>query len=113
MYYSSGNYEAFAQPLKPEGIENKRAWIVGSGLAGLSTAAFLVRDAQMPGRNTTILEELGILGGALDGIKEPERTSSYAAAERWNPTSNVSGTCFGRSLRSRKRMLLSWTSFTG
>lgn len=44
MYYSSGNYEAFARPLKPEGIEDKAAWIVGSGLAGLSTAAFLIRD---------------------------------------------------------------------
>lgn len=73
MYYSSGNYEAFARPMKPDGIENKRAWIVGSGLAGLSTAAFLVRDAYMPGKNITILEELGISGGALDGIKEPEK----------------------------------------
>ncbi|KAG9495599.1 hypothetical protein J7337_012153 [Fusarium musae] len=73
MYYSKGNYEAFARPLKPEGIENKTAWIVGSGLAGLSTAAFLVRDAQMPGKNITILEELKIPGGALDGIKEPEK----------------------------------------
>ncbi|KAI0011223.1 oleate hydratase [Xylariaceae sp. FL0662B] len=71
MYYSSGTYETFARPLKPEGIENKTAWIVGSGLAGLSTAAFLVRDAQMPGKNITILEELKIPGGALDGIKEP------------------------------------------
>lgn len=73
MYYSSGNYEAFARPLKPEGIEDKKAWIVGSGIAGLSTAAFLVRDAQMPGKNITILEELKIPGGALDGIKEPEK----------------------------------------
>ncbi|CCT74176.1 uncharacterized protein FFUJ_10218 [Fusarium fujikuroi IMI 58289] len=73
MYYSKGNYEAFARPLKPEGIESKTAWIVGSGLAGLSTAAFLVRDAQMPGENITILEELKIPGGALDGIKEPEK----------------------------------------
>ncbi|KAM5343502.1 hypothetical protein ACJ41O_012039 [Fusarium nematophilum] len=73
MYYSSGNYEAFARPLKPEGIEDKTAWIVGSGLAGLSTAAFLVRDAQMPGKNITILEELSISGGALDGLEVPEK----------------------------------------
>ncbi|KPM44552.1 Oleate hydratase [Neonectria ditissima] len=73
MYYSSGNYEAFARPLKPEGIENKTAWIVGSGIAGLSTAAFLIRDAQMPGKNITIFEELSIPGGALDGIEEPEK----------------------------------------
>ena len=36
MYYSSGNYEAFATASKPNGIDNKKAYIVGSGLAGLS-----------------------------------------------------------------------------
>lgn len=73
MYYSSGNYEAFARPLKPEGIDAKRVWIVGSGLAGLSAAVFLVRDAQMPGKNITIIEQGKIPGGALDGIEEPEK----------------------------------------
>ncbi len=46
MYYSNGNYEAFADPKKPEGVDNKSAYIIGSGLAGLSAAVFLVRDAQ-------------------------------------------------------------------
>lgn len=73
MYYSSGNYEAFARPRKPDGVEEKAAWFVGSGLASLAGAAFLIRDAQMPGKNITILEELGLPGGALDGIKEPEK----------------------------------------
>ena len=36
MYYSSGNYEAFARPRKPDGVENKMAWFVGSGLAALA-----------------------------------------------------------------------------
>ena len=49
MYYSSGNYEAFATPKKPEGIDEKSAYIVGTGLAGLAAACFLIRDAQMPG----------------------------------------------------------------
>ena len=35
MYYSSGNYEAFARPKKPEGVDNKSAYIVGSGHAAL------------------------------------------------------------------------------
>lgn len=73
MYYSSGTYEAHARPLKPQGVDDKHAWIVGSGLAGLSTAAFLVRDAQMPGKNITILEEMHIPGGALDGLNVPEK----------------------------------------
>lgn len=73
MYYSSGNYEAFARPRKPEGVENKTAWFVGAGLASLAGAAFLIRDAQMAGEKITILERTALPGGALDGIKEPEK----------------------------------------
>lgn len=70
MYYSSGNYEAFARPRKPQGVENKTAWFVGSGLAVLAGAAFLIRDGQMAGNRITILEQQLLPGGALDGIKE-------------------------------------------
>ncbi len=73
MYYSSGNYEAFARPRKPEGVGNKTAWFVGAGLASLAGAAFLIRDGQMPGEKITVLERLKLPGGALDGIKEPEK----------------------------------------
>jgi oleate hydratase len=69
MYYSSGNYEAFARPLKPEGVDHKSAYIVGAGLAALSAACFLVRDAQMPGKNIHILEKEPISGGACDGYQ--------------------------------------------
>ena len=68
MYYSNGNYEAFARPEKPEGIEKKHAVIIGGGLAGLSAACFLVRDAQMPGENITVMEDMPVAGGACDGI---------------------------------------------
>jgi len=27
MYYSSGNYEAFARPEKPEGVDHKSAYL--------------------------------------------------------------------------------------
>ncbi len=67
MYYSSGNYEAFAHPLKPEGVQDKHAYIIGSGLAGLTAACYLVRDAQMPGENIHILERDPRAGGACDG----------------------------------------------
>lgn len=73
IYYTSGNYEAFARPEKPEGIEEKSAYIVGSGLASLSAACFLVRDAQMPGSHIHILEARDIAGGACDGIYDPTR----------------------------------------
>ena len=52
MYYSYGNYEAFARPKKPENIENKSAYLIGSGLASLAAACFLIRDGQMEGSKT-------------------------------------------------------------
>ena len=60
MYYSNGNYEAFARPEKPEGVDRKSAYLIGSGLASLSAACFLVRDAQMPGAHIHILEKTDI-----------------------------------------------------
>lgn len=73
MYYSNGNYEAFARPEKPKGVDKKSAYLVGSGLASLSAACFLVRDGQMRGEHIHILEELKIPGGACDGINDPQK----------------------------------------
>ena len=73
MYFSSGNYEAFARPRKPKAVDGKRAWFIGSGLASLAGAAFLIRDAQMSGERVTILEQQQVPGGALDGAKVPEK----------------------------------------
>ena len=73
MRHTSGNYEAFVRPRKPAGVEAKTAWFVGAGLASLAGAAFLIRDGQMAGERITVLEELSLPGGALDGIKEPEK----------------------------------------
>ena len=73
IYYSNGNYEAFAHPEKPEGVDQKNAYIVGSGLASLAAACFLVRDAQMPGCQIHILEAMDIAGGACDGIYDTSR----------------------------------------
>ncbi len=73
IYYSNGNYEAFARPQKPEGVDEKSAYIVGSGLASLAAACFLVRDGQMPGDHIHILEAMDIAGGACDGIYDSSR----------------------------------------
>lgn len=67
MYYSKGNYEAFARPKKPENVEKKSAYLVGSGLASLAAACFLIRDGQMEGTQIHILEEMSKPGGSLDG----------------------------------------------
>ena len=71
MYYSSGNYEAFARPKKPADVDNKHAYIIGTGLAALSAACYLVRDGQMPGENIHILEKDPVPGGACDGLDIP------------------------------------------
>ena len=42
MYYSSGNYEAFSHPKKPEGVDSKSAYIIGSGLAALGFMEFKI-----------------------------------------------------------------------
>ena len=63
IYYTNGNYEAFARPEKPAGVDNKNAYIVGSGLAALAAACFLVRDGQMPGKNIHVLEAMDIALG--------------------------------------------------
>ena len=58
MYYSSGNYEAFATPKKPEGVDHKSAYIIGSGLAALTAACYLVRDGQMKGEHVHVFATL-------------------------------------------------------
>lgn len=71
FHYGAGNYDAFVHPRKPKDIENKHAYIIGSGLAGLTAAICLVRDAQMPGENIHIIDKDPIPGGSLDGWDYP------------------------------------------
>lgn len=70
MYYSAGNYEAFANPEKPKDVDKKSAYIIGTGLAGLSAAFYLVRDGQMKGEHIHLLEKLELAGGSCDGRKD-------------------------------------------
>lgn len=71
MYYSNGNYEAFARPKKPEGMDSKNAYIIGTGLAALTAACYLVRDAQMQGSHIHVFEKDAVPGGACDGANIP------------------------------------------
>ena len=70
MYYSAGTYESFAHPEKPEGVDKKSAYIIGTGLAGLTAAFYLVRDGQMKGEHIHLLEKLELAGGSCDGKKD-------------------------------------------
>jgi oleate hydratase len=68
-YNSCGNYEAFAKPRKVVDADKKKVYLIGGGIASLSAAVFLIRDAQIPGKNITIFEADKISGGAMDGRK--------------------------------------------
>lgn len=85
MYYSNGNYEAFARPQKPANAENKSAYIVGSGLAGLAAAVFLIRDGQVPGNQIHIFEELALPGGSMDGILNEQRSYIIRGGREMEP----------------------------
>ena len=61
------------RPLPTEGIADRKAYIVGSGLGGLSAAFFLIRDGHMPAQNITFLEEGNVEGGAMDGAGDAEQ----------------------------------------
>lgn len=53
-------------------IEKTKAYIVGAGIAGLASAAYLIRDGRLPGRNIHIFEEADETGGSLDAHGTPE-----------------------------------------
>nr|WP_092069219.1 oleate hydratase [Dendrosporobacter quercicolus]NSL47399.1 oleate hydratase [Dendrosporobacter quercicolus DSM 1736]SDL88042.1 oleate hydratase [Dendrosporobacter quercicolus] len=66
-----GNYQKIT-PKAPANISARRAYLIGGGIASLSAAAFLLRDAHMPGKNIHILELLAAAGGSMDGFGTAE-----------------------------------------
>jgi oleate hydratase len=60
------------RPLPTPGIEKRKAFIIGGGIAGLAAAFYLIRDAHMPAANITIIENLKVEGGSLDGAGNPQ-----------------------------------------
>ncbi|MBF6595233.1 MAG: oleate hydratase [Thermaceae bacterium] len=49
-----------------------KAYFVGSGIASLAGAAYLIRDGHFPGDDIHIFEQSAITGGSLDGAGSPE-----------------------------------------
>lgn len=81
----------------PEGIEERKAYMIGGGIASLSVAVSLVDDIHMPGENITILEAMDEIGGSMDGTGNSE-TGYLCRGERelepnmeclWNICSKV------------------------
>jgi oleate hydratase len=52
--------------------QDSKVYLIGSGIASLASAVYLVKDIGMPGENIHILEQDGIVGGACDGAGEPD-----------------------------------------
>ncbi|MGN1104312.1 MAG: oleate hydratase, partial [Candidatus Coproplasma sp.] len=66
---------------KPEGIETKKAHIIGGGIAGLASAVFLIDDGYMDGKNVTIYEQLPDVGGSMDGATNQHGYTSRGERE--------------------------------
>ena len=48
------------------------AYLVGGGIASLASAAYLIREGHVPGKNIHILEETTVVGGSMDGCGSAE-----------------------------------------
>ncbi len=75
---------SFCEAKEPAGVDNKSAYLIGSGLASLAAAVFMVRDAQVPGKNIHVLEELSLPGGSMDGIYDTNVGEIVRVAGKWN-----------------------------
>jgi oleate hydratase len=56
--------------------KNVKAYLIGSGIASLSAACYLIKEAGLDGGNITILEEKERFGGSLDASGNP--TDGYS-----------------------------------
>lgn len=52
--------------------QNRKAYLVGSGIASLSAAAYLIKEGGLQGNNITIFEEQDKFGGSLDAGGNPK-----------------------------------------
>src|ERR1700691_1747277 len=71
-----------------------KAYLVGGGIASMAAAAFLIRDGDFLGHNITVLEELGDIGGSLDGSGSAEK--GYVLA--WRPDARKQVSLYLRSV---------------
>lgn len=67
------NFPETLGPLNPNNPHlHTKAYLIGGGIGSMAAAAFMIRDAKLPGENITIFEGGSVLGGALDGGGNPE-----------------------------------------
>lgn len=66
------------------GRDTLKAYLVGGGIASLAGAAYLIRDAKVPGKNIQVLEAAQ-LGGSLDASGSAEAGYSMRGSRMFGP----------------------------
>lgn len=94
-------------------MDEKHAYLVGSGLASLAAACFLVRDGQMPGSHIHVLEAMDLAGGACDGIADPTRGYVMRGGREMEIILSVCGICSAAFRPLRFPVLPFWMNITG
>lgn len=61
-----GNYQR-NKGIPTKSYKDSKVYIVGSGIAGLATAYYFIRDGHFTPENITFIEQLEVEGGSLDG----------------------------------------------
>ncbi|WP_413531829.1 oleate hydratase [Empedobacter brevis] len=61
-----GNYQR-NKGIPTKSYKDSKVYIVGSGIAGLATAYYFIRDGHFSPENITFIEQLKVEGGSLDG----------------------------------------------
>lgn len=102
-----GNYQRI-HPVAKDGIAEKKAYLVGGGIASLAAAAYMIRDGHMPGKNITILEETNVIGGAMDGAGNAEDGYIVRGGREWEEHYECTWDLFGSvpSLNDPQRTVL-------
>ena len=57
----------------PQDNSARKAFLIGAGIGSLASAALLIRDGAIPGRDITLFESLPVTGGSLDGGGSAQR----------------------------------------
>lgn len=60
------------RPVPTDAVQARKAWIIGSGIAGMAAAFYMIRDGGMKGEDITLLDTTNIAGGSLDGAGNAE-----------------------------------------
>ena len=94
-------YRLMYNPRPAKNIQEKKAFIVGGGIARLAAAVFLIDDAKMPGQNITIIDKRAHFGGCCDGYFNGEGFRMTSCSKM---PSNAIKHCLTNPLSLRQRI---------